>query len=138
MHWKDNRAYFDLSDSLRPDLKDDTNKKALGKFKDEMNSLIIKEWIGPIPKVYSIIHQEFNKETKEAYEKNKKTMLEFEQDSKEADWKNKKVLKGVSKAVVKNDIEHKDYVDVISTNKVVKKDVVSLQSFNHQIYTYKV
>ena len=51
--------------------------------------------------------------------------------------KNKKVLKGVSKAVVKNDIEHKNYVDVISTNKVVKKDVVSLQSFNHQIYTYK-
>ena len=108
-----------MSDSLKPDLKDDTNKKVLGKFKDEMNSLLIKEFISLNPKVYSIIHQEYNKETQEKY------------------WRNKKTLKGVSKAVVKNDIEHKDYVDVISTNKVVKKDVVSLQSFNHQIYTYK-
>ena len=50
---------------------------------------------------------------------------------------NKKTLKGVSKAVVKNDIEHNDYVDVISTNNVIKKDVVSSISFDHQLYTYK-
>ena len=84
-----------------------------------MNSLLIKEFIALNPKVYSIIHQEYNKETKATY------------------WKNKKTLKGVSKAVVKNDIEHKDYVDVISTNKVIMRDVVSLRSFNNQIYTYK-
>ena len=84
-----------------------------------MNSLLIKEFISLNPKVYSIIHQKYNKETKETY------------------WNNKKTLKGVSKAVVKNDIEHKDYVDVISTDEVLIKQVVSLRSFDHQIYTYK-
>ena len=39
---KNNRDAFDLSDSLRADLKDNTNKKVLGKFKDEMRSLMIK------------------------------------------------------------------------------------------------
>ena len=44
----------------RPDLKDDGNKKVLGKFKDEMNSLIIKEFTALNPKVYSINHQTLN------------------------------------------------------------------------------
>ena len=116
---KDNKTHFDLSESANDDLRDNTNKKVLGKFKDEMNSLLLKELVGLIPKVYSIIHQEYNKDTKNNY------------------WKNKKTLKGVSKAVVKNDIEHNDYVDVISTNNVIKKDVVSIRSFDHQLYTYK-
>ena len=34
---KNNKHHFDLSESERPDLKDNTNKKALGKFKDENN-----------------------------------------------------------------------------------------------------
>ena len=107
-----------MSDSLKPDSKDNTNKKLLGKFKDEMNSLLIKEFISLNPKVYSIIHEEYNDKNKNTY------------------WKNKKTLKGVSKAVVKNDIQHTDYVDVISKNNVVSKDVVSIRSFNHQLYTY--
>jgi hypothetical protein len=32
---KENRQHFDLSESIRPDMKDTTNKKVLGKFKDE-------------------------------------------------------------------------------------------------------
>ena len=40
---KNHKHYFDLSDNLRPDLKDDGNKKVLGKFNDEMHSLVIKE-----------------------------------------------------------------------------------------------
>ena len=74
---KKNKTYFDLSESSREDLKDDTNKKVLGKFKDEMNSLIIKEYISLNPKGYSINNLENN------------VII------------NKKVLKGVSKAVVK-------------------------------------
>ena len=51
--------------------------------------------------------------------------------------KYKRTLKGVSKTVVKTDITHKDYVDVLDTNKSIKRDASSIRSFNHQIYTFK-
>ena len=59
-----NNHYFDLSDSLRPDLRDDGNKNVLGKFKDEMNSLLINEFTALNPKVYSTIHEHFDKDKK--------------------------------------------------------------------------
>jgi hypothetical protein len=78
---KDNKQYFDLSDSIRPDLKDNTNEKIPGKFKDEMNSLLIKEVVALNPKVYSIIHQS---------EKDGEIIIE-----------NSKKCKGVSKLLLK-------------------------------------
>ena len=77
---KHNKQHFDLSESLRPDMKDNTNKKVLRNMKDENNSLIIKEWLALNPKVYSYIYQ-------------------YLLDSDEV--KNKNTLKGVSKVVVK-------------------------------------
>ena len=44
---------------------------------------------------------------------------------------NVKKLKGVSKAVVKNEITHDDYGKVLA----ISKKVTSLRSFNHQLYT---
>ena len=32
---------------------DNTNKKVLGKFKDEVNDKIIREWISLVPKMYA-------------------------------------------------------------------------------------
>ena len=61
---KTNKSYFDLSDSMRPDLKDDANNIVLGKFKHEMNSLIMKEWLALNPKVYNSIHEHFDKKQK--------------------------------------------------------------------------
>ena len=49
--------HFDLSDSLRPDMKNNDNKKVVGKFKDELNSLVMKDFIALNPKVYSFNHQ---------------------------------------------------------------------------------
>ena len=92
-----NKTYFDLSKSSREDLKDDENIMVLGKFKDEMNSLVIKEYIALNPKVYSVNHLEKNEII------------------------NKKVLKGVSKAVVKNEITYNDYVNVLEKMKLLKK-----------------
>ena len=115
---KNNKQHFDLSDSLRPSLYDNTNKKKLGVFKDEMHSLLITEFIGLNPKVYSLIYQkpdDFNK----------------------IQLKNKKVLKGVSKAVVKKEITHDDYINTKDNNKILPKTVTSLRSFNHQIFTYE-
>ena len=51
--------------------------------------------------------------------------------------KNKKTLKGVSKAVVKNEITHEDYEKVYETNEPLKRHVTSLRSFNHNVVTYK-
>jgi uncharacterized protein with NRDE domain len=46
---KNNKQYFDLSESHREDLRDNENKKVLGKFKDELNSLLLKEFTGLTP-----------------------------------------------------------------------------------------
>jgi hypothetical protein len=43
----------------------------------------------------------------------------------------------VSKAVVKNDICHNDYVDVLKTNKPLEREVVSIRSFKHKVFTFK-
>ena len=114
---KENKNHFDLSDSIRTDLKDNTNKKVLGKFKDEMNTLLMTEFMSLNPKVYSIKYQ---------------TLNEFNQ----VQIKNKKTLKGVSKVVVKNEIKHDDYVHVLNTDEKVCRNVMSIGSFRHQIYSY--
>ena len=51
---KNNKIHFDLSESKRPELKYDTNKKVLGKFKDDFSSLIITEFLALSPEVYSV------------------------------------------------------------------------------------
>ena len=44
------RKHFDLSDSKRPELHNDTNKKVVGNFKNETNSFVIKEFLALSPK----------------------------------------------------------------------------------------
>ena len=112
---KNNKQHFDLAGSMRPDLKDPTNDKALGKFKDENNSLLITEFLALNPKVYS---------------------FKYQHDMNSTDLKNKKVLKGVSKAVVKKQINHDEYEKVLTTDKPINKTVTSIRSFNHQLFTY--
>ena len=106
---------LDLSDSKRPELKDDTNKKVIGKFKDECESLVITEFLALNPKVYSFKYSE-NLECSKI--------------------KNKKTLKGVSKITVKNEITHEDYVNVLNTDKKEIRNVCSIRSFNHQLFTF--
>ena len=72
---KNNKQHFDLSDSLRHDMKDNDNKKVVGKFKDELNSLVMKDFIAANPKVYSFNYQTL-KENQIVYQ-NKKTLKEY-------------------------------------------------------------
>ena len=51
--------------------------------------------------------------------------------------KNTKKLKGVSKAAVKNNIKHNDYVEVLIKKKPLAKEVIGIRSFGHEIYTFK-
>jgi len=116
------------------DLRSSENKKVLGKFKDECNSLLITEFLALNPKVYSFKYQAVNKEYKDErkediFKINHKEILE------NTNVDNKRTCKGVDKITVKKDITHQDYIDVITTDKVVKKDVYSIRSFNHQLFT---
>ena len=103
---------------MRPDLKDNTNKKVLGKFEDEMRSLMIKELIALNPKVHSMKHDPIKDEEGKIIT-------------------NTKRVKGVSKTTVKKEITHEDYVAVLKTNKSLEKSVMSIRSFDHQLYTFK-
>ena len=111
------KKHFDLSGSLRPDLKDTENNKVVGKFKDELNSLLMTEFIALNPKVYSFNYQTM-KENQIVYQ-------------------NKKTLKGVSKAVVNNEITIQDYEKVHKDNIPIKRNVTSIRSFNHNVVTFR-
>ena len=43
----------------------------------------------------------------------------------------------MSKVVVKKEISYEDYKNVMTTGDSIKKDVVGIRSFNHQLYTVK-
>ena len=49
--------------------------------------------------------------------------------------KNKKKAKGVSKTIIKNEIKHDDYNNVVSNCKNIDKNIMSIRSFKHQLYT---
>ena len=107
-------------------MRDDENKKALGKFKDEFNSLLLKEWLALNPKVYSINHQTLNEQ---------KEIIEA-LDPKDIIEKNKKVCKGIKAVVLKNEIQHKDYVHVLETNEPAKRDIISIRTFEASTTSY--
>ena len=96
-------------------MKDNSNKKVLGKFKDENNSLLITEFLALNPKVYT---------------------YKYQHEPKTMEVKNKKTLKGVSKVVVKGEINHSDCVNVLQNQEVISKEVTSIRSFNHSLFTY--
>ena len=109
--------YFDLSESMRDDLKDNANKKKIGKFKDEMHALVIKTLLALGPKIYIHKHQALNEDNEIVIETTK-------------------VLTGVSTIVVENEIKDQDYKDALEKGTIAKRDVTSLRSFDYQVYTY--
>ena len=62
--------------------------------------------------------------------------FKYQHEIDSTDVKNKKTLKGVSKVVVKKQITHDDYETVLNTDKPINKEVTSIRSFNHQLFTY--
>jgi len=106
---KDNREHFDLSDSKREDMKDNTNKKRLGCFKDELNGQVMSEIVAPSPKCYAYKYAEIEA----------------------------KKCKGISTAVVDKQIKFEDYKKVLDTNESLVKEVVGIRSFNQQLFTYR-
>ena len=81
---------------------DDENKKDLGKFKDEFNSLLLKEWLALNPKVYSINHQTLE-DLKEVLKANEQKEIIEAINPKDIIEKNKKTCKGREAVVLRQD-----------------------------------
>ena len=130
---KENRQYFDFSDSLRLDMKDNTNKKVPGVFSDDMHSLIIKKITWLNPKCYSYI-----KTTLEEMARSYPNLFKYYEDPTDkilTEVEGKKA-KGVPTVVIKNELKNKNYYDTLITDISEIKEVTTLRSFDYKIYTY--
>ena len=90
---------------------DTTNKKVIGKFKDEACGIPITEFIGLRSKMYSYIKD----------------------NQKEA-----RTAKGIKKVVIKNNIKHADYKEVLFNNKQIHHTMKTIRSSNHQLGSYEL
>ena len=88
-----------------------TNKKVLGKFKDEASGVPIIEFVGLRSKMYSY-------------------MKDNDKDVKTA--------KGIKKNVIKKDIKHEDYKEVLFNNKQMHHTIKTIRSNNHQLGSFEL
>ncbi|XP_075209864.1 uncharacterized protein LOC142317311 [Lycorma delicatula] len=100
---------FDTSDYPRDHMcYSNTNKKRLGKFKDEMNGRAIREFVGLRAKMYSI--------------------LEF-------DKKEKNVAKGIPRVSIANDLRHDLYKQSLFKDQVTYTSAYGIRSTLHNIHS---
>ena len=90
---------------------DKTNKKVIGKFKDEACSIPITEFVGLRSKMYSY----------------------FKDNNKGG-----KTAKGIKKNIIKNNIKHTDYKNVLLENKQMQHTMKTIRSNNHQLGSYEI
>jgi hypothetical protein len=99
---------YDFSDYPKDHpLHDETNKKVIGKMKDECTGTPIAEYIGLRPKLYSVLRAD-------------------EQVIKKA--------KGVKKYIIKKQINFDNYKDALFNKKSYTHDMNMLRSMRHKIY----
>ena len=87
------------------------NKKVIGKFKDEAAGVPIIEFVGLKSKMYSYI-----------------------KDNGEGG----KTAKGVKKNVIRNDMRHVNYNDVLMNNTQMRHKMRCIRSVKHQLGTYEI
>ena len=109
--WNDNDR-FDNSDYPESSpYFDNTNKKVIGKFKDEAAGIPITEFVGLRSKMYSYI-KDNNKGGKTA--------------------------KGIKKNIIKNNIKHQDYKNVLLENKQIHHTMKTIRSSKHLLGSYEI
>ena len=101
--------HMDFSDYPKHyDNFDISNKKVLGKFKDEVNGKIIKEYIGLKPKMYA---------------------MDVQHDDE------KKTAKGVPKNIVKKEMNFNMYKKTLYENTHEKVKFNTIRSYQHQLFS---
>ena len=109
--WND-KDKFDNSDyPENSPYYDNTNKKVIGKFKDEAASTPIVEFVGLKSKTYSYIKH---------------------------DEKGGKTAEGIKKNVIKNYIKHEDYKNVLPNDKQLHHKMKTIRSQKHQFGSYEI
>ena len=109
--WND-KEKFDNSDYIEGSpYFDKTNKKVIGKFKDEAAGVPICEFVGLRSKMYSYVKDN---------EKGGKT------------------AKGIKKIVIKNNIRHKNYKNTLINNKQMHHKIKTIRSQRHQLGSYEI
>ena len=104
--------YFDNNDYPKNSpFFDNSNKKVIGKFKDEAEGIPIVEFVGLRSKMYSYIKDN-------------------EQGSRTA--------KGIKKNVMKQQLQHDNYKDVLFNKKQLRHEMRVIKSEKHQIGSYVV
>ena len=98
--YPENSSYFDK-----------TNKKVIGKFKDESAGVAICEFVGLRSKMYSYI-KDNNKVEKTA--------------------------KGIKKNIIKGNIKHEDYKNVLFKNEQMQHKMKTIRSDKHQLGSYEM
>jgi hypothetical protein len=106
---RDNADWFDTSDFPKDHpCFSDTNKKVLGKFKDELSGKQILSFVGLRAKMYSLLIEGGSEKHK---------------------------AKGISKPVTKKLISHQDYLDALYQRSCMFHSMHRFQSFGHEINT---
>ena len=88
----------------------DSNKLVIGKMKDETTSVVIEEFVGLKPKMYSFLVDDNSK-------------------YKTAKFVNRNVLTTIS---------HNEYKDILFNNKCIRHSMNIIQSKDHSIGTYEI
>ena len=115
MHYKDfwaDKDMFDNSDypENSPYLCN-TNKKIIGKFKDEACGIPITEFVGLKSKMYFYVKDN---------EKGGRT------------------AKGIKKNIIKNNIKHEDYKNTLINNEQMHHKMKTIRSQRHQLGSYEI
>ena len=109
--WND-KDKFDNSDySQDSQYFNSTNKKVIGKFKDEAAGIPITEFVGLRSKMYSYM--------------------------KDND-KGGKTAKGIKKNIIKTNITHKNYKNVLFNNEQMHHTMKTIRSNKHQLGSYEL
>ena len=119
---KDNDKYFDFSDYPRDHFCFDTrNRKKIGLFTDELNSLCLEEFVGLRPKSYSI---KFRGKVVD------NTIVDMNVDFK-------KVAKGTKYRVKEKHLKHEHYLDTLRNWQSIYMRQNTIQSRDHRLASYQ-
>ena len=109
--WKDKDLFDNSAYPIDSPFFDKSNEKVIGKMKDEAAGQIISEFVGLRSKMYSYIKNNL----------------------KEA-----RTAKGIKKNIIKKQLTHETYKDVLFNEKQLRHSMNTIRSKNHEIGSYEI